>query len=67
MVMLLMIVYLVGFGVSLYISHKREETNNHDDVGLQCMMWPVFLGVSIILLLLLIPEYLSKLVKKLVR
>lgn len=65
--MLLMIVYLVGFGVSLYISHKREETDNHDDVGLQCMMWPVFLGVSIILLLLLIPEYLSKLVKKLVR
>lgn len=62
-----MIVYLTGFGVALYISHKREETDNHDDVGLQCMMWPVFLGVSIILLLLLIPEYLSKLVKKLVR
>lgn len=67
MALLLMIVYLIGFGVALYISHKREDTDNHEDVGMQCMMWPIFLGMSILLLLMRIPEYLSKLVKQLIR
>ena len=65
--MLIMLVYLLGFGVALYITHRREDTDNHEDVGIQCMMWPIFLGVGILLLLMRIPEYISKLVKKLVR
>lgn len=65
--MLIMLVYLLGFAVALYITHRGEDTDNHEDVGIQCMMWPIFLGVGILLLLMRIPEYISKLVKKLVR
>lgn len=67
MVMVAMLVYLLGFGVTLYITHKREDTNNHEDVSLQCLVWPVFLLMLMIMLVLQIPEYISKLVKKLVR
>ena len=65
--MLIILVYLAGFAGALYYSHKREDTDNHEDIGMQCMMWPIFLSMSILLLLMRIPEYLSKLVKRLVR
>jgi len=65
--MLLMLVYLLGFGVALYITHREEDTDDHENVSMQCLVWPIFLLMSILLLVLRIPEYISKLVKKLVR
>jgi len=65
--MLLVIVYLLGFGATLYITHKREDINNHEDIGIQCLVWPVFLVAALLILVLSIPEYISKLVKRLVR
>lgn len=67
MVMLIILVYLAGFAGALYYSHSREDITDHEDIGMQCMMWPIFLGMGILLLLMRIPEYLSKLVKRLIR
>lgn len=65
--MLLMLVYLLGFGVALYLTHKTEDTDDHETVSLQCLAWPIFLVMSVLLLVLRIPEYISKVVKKLVK
>ena len=67
MVVLLMLVYLLGFGVALYLTHKTEDTDDHENVSMQCLAWPLFLAMSILLLILRIPEYISRIVKKLVK
>ena len=61
-----MLVYLLGFGVALYITHKEEDTEDHENVGMQCMAWPLFLAMTLIMMVFSIPAYFSKLVKRLV-
>ena len=67
MVSLILLGYLLGFVAALYITHRGEDTDDHENVSMQCLVWPLFLLMSILLLVLRIPEYISKLVKKLVR
>jgi uncharacterized membrane protein YadS len=67
MVILALLVYLLGFVAALYITHTEEDTEDHENVSLQCLAWPLFLVIFILLLTLRIPEYISKLVKKLVK
>lgn len=67
MILIIMLVYLAGFAGTLYYSHSREDIKDHDDIGIQCMMWPVFLGVGTLLLLMSLPGYFSKLIKNLMK
>ena len=67
MVILIILVYLAGFAGALYYSHSREDITDHEDIGIQCMMWPIFLGVGTLLLLMSLPGYFSKLIKNLMK
>ena len=67
MVGLIILGYLLGMVVYLVIAHKTTEVTDHDNEGMSALMWPVLLAVVILIGLISIPGYLSKVIQKLLK
>lgn len=67
MVALVLLGYLLGMVVYLIIAHKTTEVTDHDNEGMDALMWPAALIVLLLFALINIPGYLSKVIKKIVK
>ena len=67
MVALVLLGYLLGMVVYLIIAHKTTEVTDHDNEGMDALMWPVLIAVVILIGLISIPGYLSKVIQKLLK
>jgi hypothetical protein len=67
MVGLIILGYLLGMVVYLIIAHKTTEVTDHDNEGMDALMWPAALIVLALFAIINIPGYLSKVIQKLVK
>jgi uncharacterized membrane protein YphA (DoxX/SURF4 family) len=67
MVALVLLGYLLGMVVYLIIAHKTTEVTDHDNEGMDALMWPAALIVLALFAIINIPGYLSKVIQKLVK
>jgi hypothetical protein len=67
MVGLVILGYLLGMVVYLIIAHKTTEVTDHDNEGMDALMWPAALIVLVLFAIINIPGYLSRVIQKLVK
>ncbi len=67
MVGLIILGYLLGIVVYLIIAHRTTEVTDHDNEGMDALMWPPALIVLVLFAIINIPGYLSKAIKKIVK
>ena len=67
MVALVLLGYLLGMVVYLIIAHKTTDVTDHDNEGMDALMWPAALIVLALFAIINIPGYLSKVIQKLVK
>jgi hypothetical protein len=67
MVALVILGYLLGMVVYLIIAHKTTDVTDHDNEGMDALMWPAALIVLALFAIINIPGYLSKVIQKLVK
>lgn len=62
-----LLLYIVGAFTTMAVAHKIKDTDNHDDVALMGLVWPVLVLGLIPFGVVYLLSYLSILVKKLVK
>jgi len=67
MVTLAILGYILGVVVYLIILHNTTEVTDHDNEGMEALMWPVVLVLIMLLALISIPGYLSKVIQKIIK
>jgi hypothetical protein len=67
MVGLVILGYLLGMVVYLIIAHKTTDVTDHDNEGMDALMWPAALIVLALFAIINIPGYLSRVIQKLVK
>lgn len=67
MVTLAILGYILGVVVYLIILHNTTEVTDHDNEGMEALMWPVVLILIMLLALISIPGYLSKVIQKIIK
>ena len=67
MVTIYILLYIVGAFTTMAVAHKIKDTDNHDDVALMGLVWPVLVLGLIPFGVVYLLSYLSILVKKIVK
>jgi hypothetical protein len=67
MVTIYLLLYIVGAFTTMAVAHKLKDTEEHDDVALMGLVWPVLVLGLIPFGVVYLLSYLSILVKKLVK
>lgn len=62
-----LLLYIVGAFITMAVAHKLKDTDNHDDVALMGLVWPVLVLGLIPFGVVYLLSYLSQLVKKIVK
>lgn len=62
-----LLLYIVGAFITMAVAHKIKDTDNHDDVALMGLVWPVLVLGLIPFGVVYLLSYLSVLVKKLIK
>jgi hypothetical protein len=62
-----LLLYIAGAFITMAVAHKLKDTDNHDDVALMGLVWPVLVLGLIPFGVIYLLSYLSILVKKLVK
>lgn len=61
------LLYIVGAFTTMAVAHKLKETEDHDDIGIMGLMWPVLIAIALLFGIVHLVSYLSILVKKIVK
>ena len=67
MVTIYILLYIVGAFTTMVVAHKLKDTEDHDDIGLMGLVWPLLIVIVVPIAMLTVLEYISKLAKKLVK
>lgn len=67
MVTIYILLYIVGAFTTMAIAHKLKDTEDHDDIGIMGLMWPVLIAIALLFGVVYLLSYLSILVKKIVK
>jgi hypothetical protein len=67
MVTIYILLYIVGAFTTMAVAHKLKDTEEHDDIGIMGLMWPVLIAIALLFALVHLLSYLSILVKKIVK
>lgn len=62
-----LLLYIVGAFTTMAAAHKLKDTDNHDDVALMGLVWPMLILIVVPFGLVYLVSYLSVLVKKLIK
>ena len=67
MVTIYILLYIVGAFITMAVAHKLKDTEDHDDIALMGLVWPVLVLGLIPFGVVYLLSYLSILVKKIVK
>jgi hypothetical protein len=67
MVTIYILLYIVGAFTTMAVAHKLKDTEDHDDIGIMGLMWPVLIAIALLFGVVYLLSYLSILVKKIVK
>lgn len=67
MVTIYILLYIVGAFTTMAVAHKLKDTEDHDDVALMGLVWPVLILIVVPFGVVYLLSYLSILVKKIVK
>lgn len=67
MVTIYILLYIVGAFTTMAVTHLLKDTEEHDDIALMGLVWPVLILIMLPFGLVYLLSYLSVLVKKLVK
>jgi heme/copper-type cytochrome/quinol oxidase subunit 2 len=62
-----LLLYIVGAFTTMAVAHKLRDTDNHDDVALIGLVWPVLILIVVPFGIVYLLSYLSQLIKKIVK
>ena len=67
MVTIYILLYIVAAFTTMAVAHKLKDTEDHDDIGIMALMWPVLIAIALLFGVVYLLSYLSILVKKIVK
>ena len=67
MVAVYILLYIVGAFTTMAVSHMLKDTEEHDDIALMGLVWPVLILIIVPFGFVYLLSYLSVLVKKIVK
>lgn len=67
MVTIYILLYIVGAFTTMAVTHMLKDTDDHDDIGIMGLMWPVLIAIALLFGIVHLLSYLSILVKKIVK
>ena len=62
-----LLLYIVGAFITMAVAHKLKDTEDHDDIALMGLVWPVLILIVVPFGVVYLLSYLSILVKKIVK
>lgn len=67
MVTIYILLYIVAAFTTMAVAHMLKDTEDHDDIGIMGLMWPVLIAIALLFGVVYLLSYLSILVKKIVK
>ncbi len=67
MVTIYILLYIVGAFTTMAVTHMLKDTEDHDDIALMGLVWPVLILIIVPFGVVYLLSYLSILVKKIVK
>ena len=67
MVAVYILLYIVGAFTTMAVTHMLKDTDDHDDIALMGLVWPVLILIIVPFGIVHLLSYLSILVKKIVK
>lgn len=62
-----LLLYIVGAFTTMAVTHMLKDTEEHDDIALMGLVWPVLIAIALLFGIVHLLSYLSVLVKKIVK